>query len=157
MKKQTLAILLSIAILTAAVIVLAVTNAIINKGRVADGDKSTFIVQGQTVDRELMDKIGLQTISANKKSDGKPAAAVEYQGTLLLNICNHLGIDIADMKSCVAMAADGYSTVVSVEKVNEPDNIFIVLDEDEGPFIMVVAKDPFSQNWCKYLVELTFK
>jgi hypothetical protein len=153
MKKQSLAILLSFAILSAAVIVLAV----INKGLLADGDKSTFIVQGHTVSRELMEAIGLQTVSANKKSDGKPAFAVEYQGVPLINICDHLGIDITGMKSCVALASDGYSTVVSVAKVNEQDNIFIVLDEGEGPFMMVVAKDPSSQYWCKYLQELTFK
>ena len=140
------------------------------KGTVEWASSAATVASVSTDGKVKAVKAGTATITAtaNKKSDGKPAVTVEYQGVPLIKICEKLQLDISDVENCSAFAADGYVSVISVTKVCDPENVFIVTgqngealvkkdDGGDGPFMLVVVKDPFNQSWCKYLSELTFE
>ncbi|MCL2488530.1 MAG: molybdopterin-dependent oxidoreductase [Oscillospiraceae bacterium] len=119
----------------------------------------------QMVCRGMLEEIGIQTFTAHKKNDGKAAVQVEYQGVPLIKICEELKLDISGAKKCVAFAVDGYITPVAIEKVLDPENVFVVTGQNGeplaekagGPFMLVIAKDPFSQFWCKYVARVEFE
>ena len=158
--------------LTAAVAALAVLNQGEAQKLAARQSDATFVIKAGGVSYEItydiLQAAGIQNFNADKKSGGKPAVRIKYQGALLKDLCDSLGIDLSDAKSCVALAADGYAVAVSIDKINEPANVFVASGENgaplqkkddggDGPYMIVVVKDPFSQNWCKYLSEIIFE
>ena len=172
MKKSTLIIGGTILLLLAAIIVLAVVNSGNTRELVTGQDGASFAINAKgethTVTLEMLEEIGLQDFTATKKGGGGPAVEVAFQGVPLVKICEKLGLDVADAEGCIAVAADGYAVPVELEKVLDPENVFIATGEDgeslgnkdeggDGPFMLVIAKDPFSQYWCKFLSEVTFE
>jgi len=160
-----------VAILIISTIVLMIFNSQHTEERKRRQDDAFFLVRANgatyTVDRTLLAEIGESPFAANKKSDGKPAAAVAYHGVPLMKLCEKLKIDLSNVTGCIASAADGYHATVSIKQILDGENVFIASGQDgrdlakkddggDGPFMLVVVKDPFSQNWCKYLSELEF-
>ena len=171
-QKSTVIIGIVIILLAGAVAVLAVLNYGAARKFSAVQNDATFVIQanGQsyTVDFSILQDTGIQDFNADKKSGGNPAVKTEYQGVPLKKLCDKLKIDISGAKSCVALAADGYTVSLSIDKVNDTDNAFIAIgqngeplakkeDGGDGPYMIVAVKDTFSQNWCKYLSEIVFK
>ena len=158
-KKSTFGIIIAIALLAAAVGVLAALNAKDARERASVRNDGVFVItsggQSYTVDYDTLLGAGIKSFTANY---GKPAVKKTYHGVPLKTLCNALGIDLSEAKSCVARAADGFSTAVSVDKINDTENVYIAITLDgDGPYRLIVVKDAFNQNWCKLLVELTFK
>ena len=157
-KKSSIIIMAVIAVLIIMIAVLAALNYNDAKARAERLADAAFIIQagGQsfTVDYEMLKDAGIQEFTADKRSGGKPAVTINYQGVPLKNLCEKLEIEVAN---CTAYAADGYAVGVSADKINDAENVYIALDNDDGPYVLVVVKDPFSQYWCKYLSEIVFK
>lgn len=101
---------------------------------------------------------------ANLKKNGKDPVVYTYTGVLLRHIIENAGITLEDQSSIVVTAVDGYTVAYDVAKVMEEDNIYLAYlregqplgnkeSKGSGPFMVIVSKDPFSQNWSKYAVE----
>lgn len=172
LKKSTLAVIATTAVLLISVGVLVLLNAGRVKQQAGRLDGAYFVIKAEgqtyTVDFALLKEAGITTFTATRRSSTGPAAEVEYQGVLLSDLCRKLNLDWSRFISCAATAADGYIVPVSLEKIAQPDNVYIVTGQDgqplptrdeggDGPYMLVVVKDPFSQYWCKYLTELEFK
>jgi len=160
-------IISTIFILTVAVVILAVINNSQDKQKLERQDNAEFVIkangQEYTVTMDIINDIGVRNFTADKKT-----VAVNYQGVPLKLICDALGIDISNAKNCIASAADGYYTSVPISKINDKDNAWVAAGQDneplprredggDGPYMLVISKDTFSQYWCKYLIEIEFK
>jgi hypothetical protein len=169
--KSNAAILAVVILLSLMVAALAVLNYNDARERAARQHDATFIIQadGQTfiVDYDMLREIGIRDFIAVKRSGGS-AVQVNYQGVPLKYICGKLGIGLADISGAAAFAADGYTVAVSIDKINDPENVFIATGENgvllknkenggDGPYMLVIVKDPFAQFWCKYLSEIIFR
>jgi hypothetical protein len=170
-----ISVLLFLAVMTA---VLAALNYNGAQERAQRQHDATFVItageQSYIIDLDIMREVGIRDFTAERRSGGNPAVTVNYQGVPLKDLCDKLGIKLSDFSgfnnfdSCVAFAADGYTVAVAMDKVSDPENVFIATGENgellkkmedggDGPYMMVIVKDPFSQFWCKYLSEIVFK
>ncbi|MCL2671827.1 MAG: molybdopterin-dependent oxidoreductase [Clostridiales bacterium] len=107
-------------------------------------------------------------IEANYKKSGKAAETRTYTGVSLAEIVESLGMDISGFSSVAFTAADGYASALSLAEAMNGENCFIVIAADGeplgskadgggGPFMMILARDQFSQRWCKFLLDVTFQ
>jgi len=89
-----------------------------------------------------------------------------FAGVSLISIFEQSGVDYSNMESVVFTAADGFDVKLTAEEVLNTENTFIVIAEDDeplghwtddgsGPFMVVLAEDPFPNRWVKHLVEIT--
>ena len=90
----------------------------------------------------------------------------EFKGVSLVNIFNHLGIDYSGAETVGFMSSDGFMSAVSIDEATDGANTFIVFEERGlplgtienedgcGPFMAVIALDPFPNRWTKYLTEV---
>jgi hypothetical protein len=172
MKKSTIGIIVTIALLTGMVVVLAILNADNARQLAARQDDATFVIRAggevYTVDFQTLQNAGIQNFTAYRRGGGMSAVRTSFQGVPLSVLCDFLGIDISGAESVTALAADGFSSVAAADKVRDAENVFIAAGQDgvplatmedggDGPYMLVVAKDTFSQNWCKYLSELIIR
>jgi hypothetical protein len=174
-RKSNIIIIITTAVLLSAVVVFAVLN-YENVSRVRylleRFDDATFLIHANgveyTVNAETLNEAGITDFTASRRSSGLAAVTVNYQGVPLAVLCEFLGIDLTDMTSCVAMAEDGFFVSIAMDKVHDADNVWIAVmldgeplksraDGGDGPFLLVVRNDTFSMNWCKYLLEITFR
>ena len=161
-KKPTAAVL---AILAALVLGVAVLAALNNQNAAAKqrlrADAVFLIHNGQAEARVTMEeflRLPLHEIQANYKKSGKDPETRVYTGISFAAVLRMKEIDPAGAGAVTFSAADSYASVLSLEDALNEENCFIVADEsDEGPFRMILAKDQFSQRWCKLLTEVTLK
>lgn len=118
-----------------------------------------------TFNMEEIRKLGETDFKANYKKNGKDPIQYTYTGVPLNKILEKAGIALEEKTSLVASSVDGYTVAYDMKKVLEDDNIYLSYmkegeslgnrdDGGSGPFLMVISKDKFSQNWCKYVVEV---
>lgn len=133
-------------------------------------EEAVFIVmeKGQEAATWHMGEIqamGEADFEANLKTNGKDPIPYTYTGVLLKTIIEESGVDLTDAKGIVVTAADGYAVTVTMDKLMEDDNVYLAyMREDEligtreeggkGPYQMIIAKDQFSQYWCKYALSV---
>lgn len=119
-----------------------------------------------TVTTEEIKEAGLQEISTNYKPSGKAATTRVYGGVPFADLLEAMQINTNGFGSLIFTAADGYASAVTMEEAMDPQLCAIVTELDgspllpkekggEGPFMMIMPKDKFSQRWCKYLTEIT--
>jgi hypothetical protein len=88
-----------------------------------------------------------------------------YSGILLKTVLEKAGIDYSGCSAIIASAVDGFVSAIPISKVLEDDNVFLVYkwegkplgtreENGKGPLMIIIRKDQFSQNWCKYLIEV---
>lgn len=127
-----------------------------------------FKVQGKVVGslsmKELMAR-ELMTFNAHLKSNGKQAVEHTYEGLLLKDVIEEAGMSLAEAEAILAKAVDGYTSAISIDKILEDDNVYLAIKRDgdflkdrdaggDGPFQIIISKDPFSQYWCKWVIEV---
>jgi len=162
LKKSTVAVISVLAILGAAVAVLAVLNsreAIEKKRRL---DDAVFLIIANEIECRVsiedIEALGPREIEANYKKSGKDPESRAFAGVPFAALLRHKGIATEGLRSAVFSAADGYASALAMEKALDEENCFIVIDAgEEGPYRMILAKDPFSQDWCKLLTDVTLK
>ena len=105
---------------------------------------------------------GLVDFQANVKSSGKEPILTDFSGVLLNDVLKDHNIYLNGSENVSFNAIDGYATVVNGEEVLQDENIYLVLKRNgeftkgkseggTGPIEIVIAKDPFSQRWNKFL------
>lgn len=99
------------------------------------------------------------------RSSGKKPVETEYKGIELSQILSSLNVDISNIEKITLNAEDGYRVIISQEELNEPKNLYLVFERDgerlktkrqngNGPFQLVIRRDPFSQRWIKHVNEI---
>jgi len=168
-------------IVTAVIIVLTLTAAIFAifnqdyiAGKKAMQDSGTFIITAIDGSRYIVatdDILSLdpQAINANyKPSRNNVPTQKQFTGVSLKSVFDHFGVDYSIAKSVGFTAADGYASALPIADALDEENCFIVFEEEgeplgtkenggNGPFMMILANDQFSQRWCKFLLEIELK
>lgn len=167
--KQTKIIIALVAVLTIAVLVFAYINkgdVEIKKGlemnsqfQIKYGDKIKTITMEEFLTFEPTE---FETIMDTSTTDPTP---VKFTGVELKKICEKLNIDISKADTITAKALDGYSSALSIDEVNEDNNVYVCIKKDGeplktkaqgsfGPYMVVINNSTFSQRWCKFLQEI---
>ena len=171
-KRNALIIVAVLAALAVAVVVLAVLNKESVASKQDAQDRGVFYIYAgdaeYAVSLDDIEALGPFDIAANHKSSGNAAETQMYQGVSLKEVLASLQIDATKYGSVSFLAADGYASSLTVERALDENNCYIVTamdgkplgtraDGGSGPFMMILANDAFSQNWCKFLLEIRFK
>lgn len=99
------------------------------------------------------------------RSSGAKPVETEYKGIELSKLFETLGIDISNYSRITFNASDGYRIILNVEEVKEPSNVYLTFERDKellkskkqggnGPFQLIIRRDPFSQRWIKHVDEI---
>jgi len=91
-----------------------------------------------------------------------------FTGVPLVAILNHLDIDYYDARTVIFTSLDGFTTALTIEEATDSTNTFIAFEENNqplgtreegglGPYMVVVALDPFPNRWARYLMEVTLQ
>lgn len=104
----------------------------------------------------------IEVIRNTSKTEPTPYT---YKGILLKTLLEEKDIELSGSKAVIASAVDGFVSVIPMDKVLEEDNVYLVYEwegkplgtreeDGEGPFMIIIKNDQFSQNWCKFTVEV---
>jgi len=165
--KTKIIIIVTVAILACGTAVLAVLNRQISE----PAETNSFIItaggQSYEVTRGLMEEIGLISVEVKKSTSKSPSAPISLEGVPLREVLDRLEIDVRGTERCLSRASDNYSTVIGAGEALDPENAFIaaaqngeplkpLINGGDGPFMLVLRKDPFANRWCRGLIELIF-
>jgi hypothetical protein len=170
MKKRNIVIIATLAILLIIVAVFAYLNArdIGGKKQLAEEESILVKFDGSEIGRVDMDFIknaGEKEFTAVADTSDSGPEENYYTGVLMRDILEKMGIDIDDYSTFSVKAVDGYTVAFDVEEIRDKDNIYIAYMENgrylgtgdsggSGPYQAIVRKDPFSNRWCKFVVEI---
>jgi len=107
----------------------------------------------------------LITIGAVSLSSSPRGVLREFTGVPLVNIFRHLELDYSGASTVSFSSQDGFMSAVSIDEALDAANSFIVFEESgealgtmedggRGPFMIVIALDPFPNRWARYLTEV---
>lgn len=99
------------------------------------------------------------------RSSGKKPVETEYKGIEMSKLFSSLNIDISNTQKITFNAIDEYKIILSIDEINEPSNVYLTFERDgkplkskkqggNGPFQLVIRRDPFSQRWIKHVYEI---
>lgn len=168
--KETRIIWIVCAVLIAALAVAAVVRWVGSRDSLSGYKDSQLVIKqkGQTVKMLTLAEIralGEVEITAVLDTSKSGPVTLQYTGVLLKKVLIAAGIDPVACQTVVATAADGYTSAVPADKFLDADNVFLVFLQDgkplgskdeggSGPLMLVIRKDTFSKNWCKFLIEV---
>ncbi|MEG1931218.1 MAG: molybdopterin-dependent oxidoreductase [Anaerovorax sp.] len=139
------------------------------EGQGAEQDRTfTVKVDGNEVVTFTLDalkEMESETFPAVIRSSGKKPEEVTYTGVEIGLLLETAGIDLKDKKQLTFTALDGYVVTAGVKELAETGNFYLAYglngedlktksEEGNGPYQLIIRKDPFSQRWCKYLKEV---
>ncbi|KAB3531269.1 molybdopterin-dependent oxidoreductase [Alkaliphilus pronyensis] len=142
-----------------------------DKAAMIDNAEITIKEDGEEiskVDFQLIQGLGEEAFKANLKSSGKDAVEHQYKGVPLKAILNWGEVNLEEKKQVIIKSVDGYTVALTVEEVLEEDNIYVAYEKDgeplgtkaeggNGPYQIIIRKDPFSQRWAKFVVEVELR
>jgi hypothetical protein len=131
-------------------------------------EKVVFKENGEIISTLTMEdiidfgKVDFEVIKDTSNTDPTPYT---YSGILLNDLLKEIDIELTKYEVVVCSAVDGFASAISMDKVMEDDNVYLAYEVDgkplgtkedrgEGPFMIIISKDQFAQNWCKYLIEV---
>lgn len=102
------------------------------------------------------------------RSSGEKPLETEYKGLELNKFFEAFNIDISSHTKVTFNASDGYRIILSVEEIKEPSNVYLTFERDgellktkkqggNGPFQLIIRRDPFSQRWIKHVDEISLQ
>lgn len=108
------------------------------------------------------------TFPAVVRSSGEKPVETEYKGIELTKLLSSLNIDISKSDKITINASDGYRVTLNIEELKEPSNVYLTFERDgellkskkqggNGPFQLVIRRDPFSQRWVKHVNEIVIQ
>ena len=163
--KQKLVVTLTLSTLLFAAIALLFANA----ANTSDAGEIK-IMDGELVfvaDMEYIKSLDSTTFEAVIRSSGKKPEAAEYTGIPLKTLLLSAEVDLEGRKQITVKGSDGYMAAISITELEE-DGAYIAYEMNgkpikprgrggNGPFQLVLPKDPFSQRWCKFVCEVAMK
>lgn len=172
MNKHTKIILVVLILLMVASVITVSINYFQSRERLAllNNQEITISQQGNVLSSITMDDLrdlGEEEFKANLKSSVMTAPKEHtYTGVSLGRLLSSIGISLDSKNSVTVESVDGYSVPLKIEEIKALDNIFIVFKDDgrylggyedpdgQGPYMIVIREDKFSQRWAKYVVGL---
>ena len=117
------------------------------------------------IDLEQLQQMNVVDVEANLKRSGKDREKHVYTGVLLKEVLEEANVDTAGKDTVIMKAVDGYTSAIGMEETLQDDNVYLVFKIDgeplgtkeeggSGPLQVILAKDPFSQRWCKFVMEI---
>lgn len=105
------------------------------------------------------------TFPAVVRSSGSKPVETEYKGIELAKLFTTLDIDLSGYTKITFNASDGYRIILTIEEIKEPSNVYLTFERDgeilkskkqggNGPFQLIIRRDPFSQRWIKHVDEI---
>ncbi|MBQ1326272.1 MAG: hypothetical protein IIY52_09700 [Solobacterium sp.] len=87
--------------------------------------------------------------------------AKTYSGRELSAILAEMDYTVTENSEITAVCADSYEIVLTGAEILDPGNVYIVnregeeaLEEESGPFMLVVNHDEFATRWGKNIVRI---
>lgn len=113
----------------------------------------------------IYNNLNAESFPAVVRSSGEKPVETEYKGIELNVLLAQNNINAADFDKITFNATDGYRTILSIEELNDPKNVYLTFERDgellktkkaggNGPFQLVIRRDPFSQRWVKHVNEI---
>lgn len=167
MKKS---VIISVIVLAVIVSIFAYLNRSALGNKIENQKNSTLTIKydgkEDKMDLSFIKSLGVEKFEANLKKDGKAPVKHEYTGVDMKKILEAKKINLTGKTTLTASAVDGYSSAININEIEKGKNVYIVYmvdgkqlksreDKGDGPFIMLIRQDQFSQRWCKYLVEVS--
>lgn len=105
----------------------------------------------------------VETFPSVVRSSGQKPVETEYTGIELSKLFQGLGVEPGE--KITLNAEDGYRIMISKEEIDEPHNVYLTFARDgeymlsrrkggNGPYQLVIRRDPFSQRWIKHVNEI---
>jgi len=105
--------------------------------------------------------LGEVEVIATKDTSNSGPEDHTYTGVPLIKIYEDAGVQVSEGDTVINLAADGYTVALKAQKVIDEENVILTYKVDgkflgnhgeggNGPYMIIVAKDQFSQFWCKY-------
>ncbi|MBA1334485.1 MAG: hypothetical protein HPY66_2334 [Firmicutes bacterium] len=155
------------------VIIVGIT-AYMNRGDLAakqdSQDNAILIIKSDgaevaRVDMEYIKTLGEVEFDANIKSSGQDPEKHSFAGVPLKNVFDSQNIPTEGKTMVIVKAVDGYTSALNMDEVLEDDNVYLAYKRDgeplgrkedggSGPYQVIIRKDPFSQRWCKFVMEI---
>lgn len=172
MKSNSKIILIVLAILAVTTAIAVIANYSHSKEQLAllEREEVALFEKGEEICRisynDLVE-IGPVEFEANLKSSAMLLPKEHtYSGVALSDLFISAGIPLMDKSRIVAESLDGYQVPFKIEEVMALDNVFLVFKDDgkylgaynepggQGPYMIVIRGDKFSQRWAKYVIGL---
>jgi hypothetical protein len=171
MKKKNLIIVITV---LAVLIAVVATAAFLNAGNIRqkrEQENEAYIVikkRGEKlaeIDMDSLKLIGEVDFMADLDTSETGPVSHKYTGVPLIRVLDWVGMETSDEEVVIARALDGYTVAFNISEVKDKDNIYIAYKIDgkymaagsqggSGPFQIIVRKDPYSQRWCKFVMEI---
>ncbi len=126
--------------------------------------------QGSEVARLTMDSLSrlpvVEFTARLKSSVMKLPEEHVYTGIPFSALFHTAGISLDGKGKVVVRSVDGYAVPLAIAEIEAMDNIYLVYKDNgrylgsynekggQGPYMIVIRGDRFSQRWAKYVVEL---
>lgn len=125
---------------------------------VKEGDKEIICT-------DIISTIDAVTFPAVVRSSGSKPFETEYKGIELTKLFNSIDVELSNYEKVAFNAYDGYRIILTAEEIKEPSNVYLVFERNgetlkskkdggQGPFQIVIRRDPFSQRWIKHVFEI---
>ena len=168
MRSSTKIVLLCTVILFVAATVLVAINYLNADPDAMEAKIVRFYANGEeqaSIDEESLLALEAETFQCIIRSSGEKPVPAEYTGVQMAAVFEELSIDTQGYTRVLLKAVDGYTVAVAMDEIFTDDNVYIAYEMNgeaiktkkqggNGPYQLVIRKDPFSQRWCKYLVEV---
>ena len=172
MNRNTKIIIIVLALLTVTTAVGATLNAQYAREKKAllDAVEIAVLENGAEVARLTMDDIGrlpTEEFTARLKSSIMKAPEEHlYTGIVFSQLFKAAGLSLEDRNRVIVHSVDGYAVPLTIEEIEEMNNVYLVYKDNgaylgsyndkggQGPYMVVVRGDRFSQRWAKYVCEL---
>lgn len=163
-----------IPIILVILIVIVGITAYLNRDYVKDKEvlveNHSFVIKDGEKETAIIDLVAIEALEpvefkANLKSSGKDPVEYTYKGVALKTVLDSVEQSLASKKQVIIRSIDGYTVALGLEEVLEDDNVYVVYEREgeplgkkeeggSGPYQIVLRKDPFSQRWAKFVVEV---
>lgn len=166
-------IVLVILMLATAITVVINYSHVKNKLALLEKEEIILLEKGMEICRiTLTDliEIGPEVFEADMKSSSMLSSEKHiYTGVALSELFLAKGISLENKTKVIAGSLDGYQVPLKIEEIIALDNVFLVYKVDgdylkgyneaggQGPYMIVIRGDKFSQRWAKYVVELSIE
>lgn len=116
----------------------------------------------------IYNSTGSVVFPAVVRSSGEKPVETEYKGIELSILLTQNNFEFSDYDKIIINATDGYRIILNTEELKEPSNVYLTFERDgeilkskkqggNGPFQLVIRRDPFSQRWVKHVNEIVLE
>lgn len=109
-----------------------------------------------------------ESFQAMVRSSSLTTTEHTYLGVPLSSVVALVGVPLKEENQVLVKAVDGYMVAFTGKEALEAENLYLVYRQDgkelgtkeeggSGPYMVVVRKDPFSQRWCKFVMEVEIR